>query len=107
MDATPRVMPVPPPIITDIILENENPTCTSPYDSDLQRRKVERQQKLTPRGSPSPSPALKERMDVVNAGTAPNGESSPIGAALLHRRAQRQARSGVPLRQTAFGLPLQ
>ena len=84
-------MPIPPPILTGLIVEE--PSCTSPLDSDLQMRKIKAQllKAPTPRIS-SCSPALQERINALNEGYDPSADSSPIGAALLQRRAQRQAR---------------
>ncbi len=89
---------MPAPIITDALVDY--PSCTSPLDSDLQRLKVERQTFSKPTPRESASPALQERMDLLNLGVDPSAQTSPVGAALLERRAQRQA-----AQRSARGLP--
>lgn len=90
MDPTAHITAMPPPIIVhDMIIDH--PSCSSPLDADLQKRKVERQSvHSTPREAGSP--ALQERINCLNAGADPSASTSPVGTALLERRAARQMR---------------
>ena len=90
MDPTAHITAMPPPIIVhDMIIDH--PSCSSPLDADLQKRKVERQSvHSTPREACSP--ALQERINCLNAGADPSASTSPVGTALLERRAARQMR---------------
>jgi len=79
----------PPPVITGFVDEPRG----SPLGDDLMMRKVTRQmQRPTPRLSVH-SPQFQERLKAIAEGVDATAESSPIGAALLQRRMQRQGLS--------------
>ncbi|KAL1515719.1 hypothetical protein AB1Y20_002335 [Prymnesium parvum] len=91
----------PPPIVTNISYEDPNST-SSPQDAHLQKRKVERQQQphtkgllrpsqLSGNAIPSPdSPGMQRRLDLIADGADPTDRSSPVGTALLKRKAARE-----------------
>ena len=79
----------PAPVTTDALVDY--PSCTPPLDSNLGRLQVEMQAFSKPNPRETASPALQERMDLLVRGIDPSAQTSPVGAALLERRAQRQA----------------
>ena len=88
---------VPPNIITNLSEElSREQSTSSPQDANLQQRKVERQQHkslLRPSHltdmAPPDSPGLQGRLDKLDAGDDPTSNSSPVGTALLAKKAAR------------------
>ena len=92
---------VPPAIITSLPVDNETreESASSPMDSHLQQRKVERQQQqhkglvrpsqLSQMESVPDSPGLQARLETLEDGFDPTSSSSPVGTALLAKKAAR------------------
>lgn len=75
-------------------------SASSPLDTSLLNRKIERQQhKAIPRPSnlsdmtPPDSPGLQVRIDQLEDGADPTTNSSPFGTALLAKKAARGEKS--------------
>ena len=76
----------PPPPIQVSILVAESPSCSSPLDESLMDRKASR---TTPR-MPMSSSTINA-LNAVNEDPLDSSRSSPIGSALMERRAQRES----------------
>mgnify|MGYP007078139519 CR=1 FL=1 len=98
--ATPEIM-IPPAIVTNLSSDKINAeSSTSPQDTDLLSRKMERQMLAKHRpnqllameladSEQLNSPATQARLDVIKSGADPTETSSPIGTDLLQRKMAR------------------
>lgn len=86
------------PMLTNAVEESSAALGSSPVDAQLVRRKVERQNEdprcrpsllAEPMRPPSDSPGLQKRLDLLQKGSDPTDHSSPVGTALLKKKAAR------------------